>query len=266
MKKYALAIGLFGGALQAEQNGYFFGIGYQVGGMQEFANSHQSKNQFIQNQIAMVNNNPSRPGSTPYVPAFRPGKSQQTATLNGLNIMLGYRQFFGKKNWFGLRYYGLFDYNHAQVDLGLYNNNLDLFTWGAGIDALWNVYHKEMCNRHVDVGFFTGVAIAGQSWKSDLLRKYEHVGKVDPTYVQFIFNFGVRVHWTSASGVSMSQKGGSSIGAKFKKRLYNVPNYLHGAEYGVRIPTINAPYYTSHGTDVELRRVYSIYLNYVFGF
>ncbi|AFI04363.1 outer membrane protein [Helicobacter cetorum] len=265
MKRYALAIGLLGGVLQAEQNGYFFGIGYQVGTMQELANSLQSKNQYIKNQIALIDNNPIKPGTTPYIPAFRPGKSQQNATLNGLNIMLGFRQFFGKKKWFGLRYYGLFDYNHAQVDLGLYTNTLDLFTWGAGMDALWNVYHKEMCNRHVDVGFFTGVAIAGQSWKSDLLSKYEHVGKINSTYVQFIFNFGVRIHWTSASNGSKYQ-GGSSIGAKFKKHLYNVPNYLHGAEYGVRIPTINDPYYMGMGGDVKLRRVYSIYLNYVFGF
>ncbi|MGT0053370.1 Hop family adhesin SabA, partial [Helicobacter pylori] len=33
--------------------------------------------------------------------------------LNGLGVQVGYKQFFGEKKRWGLRYYGFFDYNHA---------------------------------------------------------------------------------------------------------------------------------------------------------
>ncbi|WP_390578318.1 outer membrane beta-barrel protein, partial [Helicobacter pylori] len=41
--------------------------------------------------------------------------SSQTnnGALNGLGVQVGYKQFFGEKKRWGLRYYGFFDYNHA---------------------------------------------------------------------------------------------------------------------------------------------------------
>ncbi|WP_205585803.1 SabA family sialic acid-binding adhesin, partial [Helicobacter pylori] len=33
--------------------------------------------------------------------------------MNGIGVQVGYKQFFGKKRNWGLRYYGFFDYNHA---------------------------------------------------------------------------------------------------------------------------------------------------------
>ncbi|KNX45878.1 membrane protein, partial [Helicobacter pylori] len=35
--------------------------------------------------------------------------------LNGLGVQAGYKQFFGEKKRWGLRYYGFFDYNHAYI-------------------------------------------------------------------------------------------------------------------------------------------------------
>ncbi|WP_187837379.1 SabA family sialic acid-binding adhesin, partial [Helicobacter pylori] len=35
--------------------------------------------------------------------------------MNGLGVQVGYKQFFGEKKRWGLRYYGFFDYNHAYI-------------------------------------------------------------------------------------------------------------------------------------------------------
>lgn len=32
--------------------------------------------------------------------------------MYGLGVMIGYKYFIGKKRWFGLRYYGFFDYGY----------------------------------------------------------------------------------------------------------------------------------------------------------
>ncbi|RKV33121.1 SabA family sialic acid-binding adhesin, partial [Helicobacter pylori] len=43
--------------------------------------------------------------------------SSQTnnGAMNGLGVQVGYKQFFGEKKRWGLRYYGFFDYNHAYI-------------------------------------------------------------------------------------------------------------------------------------------------------
>ncbi|WP_157808092.1 outer membrane beta-barrel protein, partial [Helicobacter pylori] len=40
----------------------------------------------------------------------------------------------------------------------------------------------------------------------------------------------------------------------------------HGMELGVKIPTINTDYYSFMGAKLEYRRLYSVYLNYVFAY
>ncbi|WP_157808285.1 outer membrane beta-barrel protein, partial [Helicobacter pylori] len=40
----------------------------------------------------------------------------------------------------------------------------------------------------------------------------------------------------------------------------------HGMELGVKIPTINTNYYSFLGTQLQYRRLYSVYLNYVFAY
>ncbi|WP_120873284.1 outer membrane beta-barrel protein, partial [Helicobacter pylori] len=40
----------------------------------------------------------------------------------------------------------------------------------------------------------------------------------------------------------------------------------HGIELGVKIPTINTDYYSFMGTELKYRRLYSVYLNYVFAY
>ncbi|NHB34591.1 outer membrane beta-barrel protein, partial [Helicobacter pylori] len=40
----------------------------------------------------------------------------------------------------------------------------------------------------------------------------------------------------------------------------------HGIELGIKIPTINTNYYSFLGTQLQYRRLYSVYLNYVFAY
>ncbi|EJB49508.1 outer membrane beta-barrel protein [Helicobacter pylori] len=37
-------------------------------------------------------------------------------------------------------------------------------------------------------------------------------------------------------------------------------------ELGVKIPTINTDYYSFMGAELKYRRLYSVYLNYVFAY
>ncbi|RVY23663.1 outer membrane beta-barrel protein, partial [Helicobacter pylori] len=40
----------------------------------------------------------------------------------------------------------------------------------------------------------------------------------------------------------------------------------HGIELGFKIPTINTSYYSFMGAKLEYRRMYSLFLNYVFAY
>ncbi|WP_390497047.1 outer membrane protein, partial [Helicobacter pylori] len=57
--------------------------------------------------------------------------------LNGLGVQVGYKQFFGEKKRWGLRYYGFFDYNHAYIKSNFFNSASDVWTYGVGSDLLF---------------------------------------------------------------------------------------------------------------------------------
>ncbi|CCF81102.1 Outer membrane protein/porin [Helicobacter bizzozeronii CCUG 35545] len=56
--------------------------------------------------------------------AENPGRN---APMFGLNVIAGYKQFFGKKRWFGLRYYGFFDYGHSNFSNATASNYTSVF-------------------------------------------------------------------------------------------------------------------------------------------
>ncbi|OOP76337.1 hypothetical protein B0X28_08100, partial [Helicobacter pylori] len=66
--------------------------------------------------------------------------SSQTnnGAMNGIGVQVGYKQFFGEKRRWGLRYYGFFDYNHAYIKSSFFNSASDVFTYGVGTDVLYN--------------------------------------------------------------------------------------------------------------------------------
>ncbi len=69
--------------------------------------------------------------------------------------------FLSKKNLFrcGLRYYGFFDYNHAFIKSSFFNSASDVWTYGVGMDALYNFINDKNTNflgknNKLSVGLF----------------------------------------------------------------------------------------------------------------
>ncbi len=182
--------------------------------------------------------------------------SSQTnnGAMNGIGVQIGYKQFFGEKKRWGARYYGFFDYNHAYIKSSFFNSASDVFTYGVGTDVLYNfINDKATKNSKISFGVFGGIALAGTSW---LNSQYVNLAtfnnfysaKMNVANFQFLFNLGLRMNL-----------------AKNKKKA-NDHAAQHGVELGVKIPTINTNYYSLLGTQLQYRRLYSVYLNYVFAY
>ncbi|GHR61887.1 membrane protein [Helicobacter pylori] len=178
--------------------------------------------------------------------------------MNGIGVQMGYKQFFGKKRNWGLRYYGFFDYNHAFIKSSFFNSASDVWTYGVGMDALYNFINDKNTNflgknNKLSVGLFGGIALAGTSWLNSEFVNLNMVGniysaKVNVANFQFLFNLGLRMN------LARAKKKDSDHAAQ------------HGIELGVKIPTINTDYYSFMGAELKYRRLYSVYLNYVFAY
>ncbi|WRC63182.1 Hop family adhesin HopZ [Helicobacter pylori] len=182
--------------------------------------------------------------------------SSQTnnGAMNGIGVQIGYKQFFGEKRRWGLRYYGFFDYNHAYIKSSFFNSASDVFTYGVGTDVLYNfINDKATKNSKISFGVFGGIALAGTSW---LNSQYVNLAtfnnfysaKMNVANFQFLFNLGLRMN------LAKNKKKASDHAAQ------------HGVELGVKIPTINTNYYSLLGAQLQYRRLYSVYLNYVFAY
>ncbi|GAA8750714.1 outer membrane beta-barrel protein [Helicobacter pylori] len=182
--------------------------------------------------------------------------SSQTnnGAMNGIGVQIGYKQFFGEKKRWGARYYGFFDYNHAYIKSSFFNSASDVFTYGVGTDVLYNfINDKATKNSKISFGVFGGIALAGTSW---LNSQYVNLAtfnnfysaKMNVANFQFLFNLGLRMN------LAKNKKKASDHAAQ------------HGMELGVKIPTINTNYYSLLGTQLQYRRLYSVYLNYVFAY
>ncbi|MCQ2766632.1 outer membrane protein [Helicobacter pylori] len=175
--------------------------------------------------------------------------------LNGLGVQVGYKQFFGESKRWGLRYYGFFDYNHGYIKSSFFNSSSDIWTYGGGSDLLVNIINDSITrkNNKLSVGLFGGIQLAGTTW---LNSQYVNLtafnnpysAKVNASNFQFLFNLGLRTNLATA------RKKDSEHSAQ------------HGIELGIKIPTITTNYYSFLGTKLEYRRLYSVYLNYVFAY
>ncbi|MFT2787959.1 SabA family sialic acid-binding adhesin, partial [Helicobacter pylori] len=124
--------------------------------------------------------------------------------LNGFGVQAGYKQFFGKKKRWGLRYYGFFDYNHAYIKSNFFNSASDVWTYGVGSDLLFNFINDKKTNflgknNHFSMGLFGGIALAGTSWLNSQfvnLKTASNVysAKVNTANFQFLFNLGLRTN------------------------------------------------------------------------
>ncbi|GAA7677489.1 Hop family adhesin HopQ [Helicobacter pylori] len=178
--------------------------------------------------------------------------------MNGFGVAAGYKQFFGKKKRWGLRYYGFFDYNHAYIKSNFFNSASDVWTYGVGSDLLFNFINDKKTNflgknNHFSFGLFGGIALAGTSWLNSQFVNLKTISnvysaKVNTANFQFLFNLGLR----------------TNLARPKKKDSHHAAQ--HGMELGVKIPTINTNYYSFLDTKLEYRRLYSVYLNYVFAY
>ncbi|WP_033781362.1 porin HopA [Helicobacter pylori] len=163
--------------------------------------------------------------------------------MNGVGVQLGYKQFFGKNKFFGIRYYAFFNYNHAYIKSNFFNSASNVFTYGAGSDLLLNFINGGSDqNRKISFGIFGGIALAGTTWLNSQFVNLKtttniYSAKINNTNFQFLFNTGLRLQ-----GIH------------------------HGIELGVKIPTINTNYYSFLGAKLAYRRLYSVYLNYVLAY
>ncbi|WQU53868.1 Hop family adhesin BabB [Helicobacter pylori] len=212
-------------------------------------------NQNAYNQIQTINQ---ELGRNPFRKLGIVSSQTNNGAMNGIGIQVGYKQFFGQKRKWGARYYGFFDYNHAFIKSSFFNSASDVWTYGFGADALYNFINDKATNflgknNKLSVGLFGGIALAGTSW---LNSEYVNLATVNNVYnaklnvanFQFLFNMGLRMN------LARSKKKGSDHAAQ------------HGIELGLKIPTINTNYYSFMGAELKYRRLYSVYLNYVFAY
>ncbi len=175
--------------------------------------------------------------------------------MNGLGVQVGYKQFFGESKRWGLRYYGFFDYNHGYIKSSFFNSSSDIWTYGGGSDLLVNIINDSITrkNNKLSVGLFGGIQLAGTTWLNSqyvnlIAFNNPYSAKVNTSNFQFLFNLGLRTN------LAMKKKKDSEHSAQ------------HGIELGIKIPTINTNYYSFLGTQLQYRRLYSVYLNYVFAY
>ncbi|GAA7816617.1 outer membrane beta-barrel protein [Helicobacter pylori] len=212
-------------------------------------------NQNTYNQIQTINQ---ELGRNPFRKVGIVSSQTNNGAMNGIGIQVGYKQFFGQKRKWGARYYGFFDYNHAFIKSSFFNSASDVWTYGFGADALYNFINDKATNflgknNKLSVGLFGGIALAGTSW---LNSEYVNLATMNNVYnakmnvanFQFLFNMGVRMN------LARPKKKDSDHAAQ------------HGIELGLKIPTINTNYYSFMGAELKYRRLYSVYLNYVFAY
>ncbi|PUU84971.1 Hop family outer membrane protein HopA [Helicobacter pylori] len=182
-------------------------------------------------------------GHNPFRSVGLINSQSNNGAMNGVGVQLGYKQFFGKNKFFGIRYYAFFDYNHAYIKSNFFNSASNVFTYGAGSDLLLNFINGGSDkNRKISFGIFGGIALAGTTWLNSQLVNLKtttsiYNAKINNTNFQFLFNTGLRLQ-----GIH------------------------HGVELGVKIPTINTNYYSFMGAKLAYRRLYSVYFNYVLAY
>ncbi|OOP86163.1 hypothetical protein B0X33_05210, partial [Helicobacter pylori] len=215
------------------------------------ANQHQY--QINPEQQSNLNQALAAMSNNPFKKVGMISSQNNNGALNGLGVQVGYKQFFGESKRWGLRYYGFFDYNHGYIKSSFFNSSSDIWTYGGGSDLLVNIINDSITrkNNKLSVGLFGGIQLAGTTW---LNSQYVNLtafnnpysAKVNTSNFQFLFNLGLRTNLATA------------------KKKDSEHSAQHGIELGIKIPTINTNYYSFLGTKLEYRRLYSVYLNYVF--
>ncbi|EMH64620.1 outer membrane protein, partial [Helicobacter pylori HP250BSi] len=143
-------------------------------------------------------------GNNPFKRVGMIGSQTNNGAMNGFGVQAGYKQFFGQKRRWGLRYYGFFDYNHTYIKSSFFNSASDVWTYGVGSDLLFNFINDKNTNflgknNKISVGLFGGIALAGTSWLNSQFVNLKTISnvysaKVNTANFQFLFNLGLRTN------------------------------------------------------------------------
>ncbi|CRF43338.1 outer membrane protein [Helicobacter ailurogastricus] len=190
-------------------------------------------------------------------------KSQMTAAANtnkmnftnsngnmyGIDVQFGYKQFFGKRKRWGLRYYASFSYQHGTF-MDSNAGELDNFVYGAGVDALYNFYESK--DAKYTTGFFAGLMLAGSSWGVKGQSQYQAMmnafktaggtAQMNTSYFQIPINLGFRTN--------VNKHNGFEVGLRIPLA---VNYYFKGDLNGLR-------------EEVSYKRNVSVFFNYVYNF
>ncbi|WP_233758334.1 outer membrane protein [Helicobacter ailurogastricus] len=176
--------------------------------------------------------------------------SSENGNMYGVDVQVGYKQFFGKSKRWGLRYYGTFSYQHGTFYMDD-RQALDNFVYGAGVDALYNFY--ESSDAKYTTGLFAGLMFTGSTWLAKGASGYQALmasvnrsgghALMNTTYFQIPLNIGFRT---------------------------NVSKH-HGFEIGLRIPLATNYYFKGTGANgnslaITYKRNISVFFNYVYNF
>nr|WP_104761111.1 outer membrane protein [Helicobacter cetorum] len=211
------------------------------------AQEMQENQEFIQQRLNAMHNSISKTYKMGYLPNFL-RHSNRSNNMNGFGFKIGYKQFFGKKRMFGLRYYGFLDYGYVNFGDNISQVKANLTTYGAGTDFLYNVFERKRGTETMDVGFFAGIEIAGQSWATNFEKQISgKIGKINSTSFQFLFDLGIRTDFSKNTHLKKAR-------------------FAQGIEFGVKIPTIMHKLYQTAGIVAQYRRDFSFYVAYNIGF
>ncbi|MFC3848156.1 outer membrane beta-barrel protein [Helicobacter baculiformis] len=139
--------------LGAEDNGVFIGAGFQYSYFEQVIST---TNQNLLNELRK---------SIP---------QDASGNLYGGDAQVGYKQFFGGRKSFGLRYYGFFS-GQAGKYIGSYIDTFEgantetkykqpatNYFYGVGVDMLYNFIHEGSARNF---GVFAGVMVGGSTWE-----------------------------------------------------------------------------------------------------
>ncbi len=209
------------------------------------------------NQVQNAQNQANNYGSQPVLSQYAAAKSTQHGMSNGLGVGLGYKYFFGKARKLGLRHYFFFDYGFSEIGLANQSVKANIFAYGVGTDFLWNLFRRTYNTKALNFGLFAGVQLGGATWLSSLRQQiidnWGNANDIHSTNFQVALNFGVRTNFAEFK--------------RFAKKFHNQGVISQkSVEFGIKVPLINQAYLNSAGADVNYRRLYTFYINYIMGF
>ncbi|WP_041594924.1 outer membrane protein [Helicobacter cetorum] len=209
------------------------------------------------NQVQNAYAQASSYGANPILSQYVAGKSTQHGMSNGVGASVGYKYFFGKARNLGLRHYLFVDYGYSEMGVANQSVKANIFAYGLGTDFLWNLFRRTYHTKALNFGLFTGIQLGGTTWLSSLRQQiidnWGDANNIHLANFQVALNFGVRTNF-----------------AEFKRFSKNFHNQgilsQKSVEFGIKVPFIDQVYLKSAGADVNYRRLYTFYINYITAF